>query len=48
MVNQAWMGISGSGHYLAPVVLTTANTSAPPEVEFIAMNMLYETGAPVS
>jgi len=48
VVNQAWMGISGSGHYLAPVVLTSANATAPAGVEFIAMNMLYETGAPLS
>jgi hypothetical protein len=48
VVNQAWMGIAGSGHYLAPVVLTSANATAPSDVEFIAMNMLYETGAPLS
>jgi hypothetical protein len=29
-------------------VLTSANATAPSDVEFIAMNMLYETGAPLS
>lgn len=47
IVNQAWMGIAGSGHYLAPVVLTTVNSAEPADVEFIAMNMLYEKGAPL-
>lgn len=47
IVNQAWMGIAGSGHYLAPVVLTTVNSPEPADVEFIAMNVLYELGAPL-
>jgi hypothetical protein len=47
VVNQAWMGIAGSGHYLAPVVLTVANETDPSDVEFIAMNVLYEMGSPL-
>jgi hypothetical protein len=41
------MGVSEEGYFIAPVVLTQANEVSPSNVEFIAMNVLYETGSPL-
>jgi hypothetical protein len=47
LANEAWMGVSEEGYFIAPVVLTQANEVSPSNVEFIAMNVLYETGSPL-
>lgn len=47
LANEAWMGVSEEGYFIAPVVLTQANEVSPSDVEFIAMNVLYETGSPL-
>lgn len=47
LANEAWMGVAAEGYFISPVILTQANEISPSNVEFIAMNVLFETGSPL-
>jgi hypothetical protein len=44
----SWLGVSGVGYYLAPVILATSvddGTGTSTDCRFLSLNMLYESGA---
>lgn len=42
-IAQAWLGISGSGYYLSPMIVAQASTAAA-SISFLSANLLYEVG----
>lgn len=45
LVDTAWLGVASAGYFIAPVLTASANNDDAVSIQFINMNIIYETGA---